>query len=41
MASFGLLVHGPTGHFFYNALDAKIKSNGAAAVATKVFIDQV
>jgi protein Mpv17 len=41
MASFGLLVHGPTGHFFYGWLDNKIKSNGAAAVASKVFIDQV
>ena len=41
MASFGLLIHGPTGHYFYGWLDSKIKSNGAAAVASKVFIDQV
>jgi len=41
MASFGLLVHGPTGHFFYNWLDKTIPGTEALAVASKVFVDQV
>jgi protein Mpv17 len=41
MASFGALIHGPTGHFFYGMLDSKIPGTAALTVATKVFIDQV
>jgi len=41
MASFGLLFHGPTGHFFYGFLDSKIPGTAALTVATKVFIDQI
>jgi len=40
MASFGLLIHGTTGHFFYGMLDSKIPGTAALTVATKVFIDQ-
>ena len=39
--SFGLLVHGTTGHWFYGKLDNAIPGKGGAAVASKVFIDQV
>jgi len=41
LASFGFLLHGTTGHFFYNFLDNKIPGTGAKEVASKVFIDQV
>lgn len=41
LATFGLLVHGTTGHWFYGKLDGYIPGKGAAAVASKVFIDQV
>lgn len=41
LASFGALVHGSTGHFFYNFLDSKIPGTAAITVAKKVFIDQV
>lgn len=41
LASFGALVHGSTGHFFYNFLDSKIPGTAALTVAKKVFIDQV
>jgi len=41
LASFGLLVHGTTSHWFYGNLDALIPGTTAAVVATKVFIDQV
>lgn len=41
MASFGLLVHGTTGHWFYGKLDAAIVGTGAAQVASKVAIDQI
>ena len=41
MASFGLLVHGTTSHWFYGKLDGKIPGTSASAVASKVFIDQV
>lgn len=41
LSSFGLLLHGPTGHYFYNFLDSKIPGTGAAQVFSKVFIDQV
>jgi hypothetical protein len=41
MASFGALIHGPSGHYFYGFLDSKIPGTAALTVATKVFIDQV
>lgn len=41
LASFGALVHGSTGHFFYNFLDSKIPGTAAITVAKKIFIDQV
>jgi len=41
MASFGLLIHGTTSHWFYGKLDGKIPGTDAGAVASKVFIDQV
>lgn len=39
--SFGALVHGPTGHYFYGALDAKLPGTKPMTVAAKVAIDQV
>ncbi len=41
MASFGFLVHGPTGHYFYSALDRAIVGKTPVKVASKVFVDQV
>jgi len=41
MASFGLLIHGPTGHWFYGKLDGAIPGTGAVQVFSKVGIDQV
>jgi protein Mpv17 len=41
LASFGLLLHGPTGHYFYGALDGAMPGTGAVTVATKVAIDQI
>lgn len=41
LASFGLLIHGPTSHYFYGFLDNTIKGVGAVAVFSKVGIDQV
>jgi protein Mpv17 len=41
LASFGFLVHGPTGHFFYGFLDKMIPGTAARTVATKVAIDQL
>lgn len=41
LASFGLAVHGPVGHFFYGALDEKFPKKDAQTVAIKVLIDQV
>lgn len=41
LASFGALVHGSTGHFFYNFLDSKMPGTTALTVVKKVFIDQV
>ena len=40
MGSFGLLLHGTTGHYFYNWLDEKIPGAGPLQVAAKVAIDQ-
>lgn len=41
MAAFGLLIHGPTGHYFYNALDRVIVGKTPLKVISKVFVDQV
>jgi protein Mpv17 len=41
LASFGLAVHGPIGHYFYGALDEKFPKKDAVTVAIKVLIDQV
>eukprot|EP00614_Pseudopedinella_elastica_P007477 CAMPEP_0172589062 /NCGR_PEP_ID=MMETSP1068-20121228/7881_1 /TAXON_ID=35684 /ORGANISM="Pseudopedinella elastica, Strain CCMP716" /LENGTH=184 /DNA_ID=CAMNT_0013384579 /DNA_START=31 /DNA_END=585 /DNA_ORIENTATION=+ len=41
LGSFGLLVHGTTGHYFYGFLDSKLPGTAAKTVATKVIIDQV
>lgn len=41
MASFGFLIHGPTGHYFYSALDRLIVGTSPVKVASKVAIDQV
>lgn len=41
MASFGFLIHGPTGHYFYSALDRLIVGTSPIKVASKVIIDQV
>lgn len=41
MASFGFLIHGPTGHYFYGALDRLIVGASPIKVASKVVIDQV
>jgi protein Mpv17 len=40
MGSFGFLIHGPTGHFFYGMLDSKLPGTKPATVASKVLIDQ-
>ncbi|CAM9570700.1 unnamed protein product [Chrysoparadoxa australica] len=41
LALFGLLIHGPTGHYFYGFLDSKIPGTAALTVASKVGIDQL
>lgn len=41
MAAFGFLIHGPTGHYFYSALDRVIVGKTPLKVASKVFVDQV
>ncbi|KAJ1449627.1 hypothetical protein M885DRAFT_420817, partial [Pelagophyceae sp. CCMP2097] len=41
LASFGLLIHGTTSHFFYGKLDSLIKGTTSAAVAKKVAVDQL
>lgn len=40
LGSFGLLVHGPTGHWFYGMLDKKLPGTAPMTVASKVAIDQ-
>lgn len=39
--SFGALVHGPTGHWFYGMLDSKMPGTAPMTVVSKVAIDQV
>lgn len=41
LASFGLLLHGTMGHYFYGFIDGKFPGTSAATVATKVGIDQI
>eukprot|EP00550_Attheya_septentrionalis_P006615 CAMPEP_0198291716 /NCGR_PEP_ID=MMETSP1449-20131203/9150_1 /TAXON_ID=420275 /ORGANISM="Attheya septentrionalis, Strain CCMP2084" /LENGTH=233 /DNA_ID=CAMNT_0043990395 /DNA_START=16 /DNA_END=717 /DNA_ORIENTATION=- len=41
LSIFGLIYHGPSGHFFYNWLDSKIEGTGGKDVFMKVAIDQV
>eukprot|EP00616_Rhizochromulina_sp_CCMP1243_P013725 CAMPEP_0118978430 /NCGR_PEP_ID=MMETSP1173-20130426/23677_1 /TAXON_ID=1034831 /ORGANISM="Rhizochromulina marina cf, Strain CCMP1243" /LENGTH=179 /DNA_ID=CAMNT_0006928625 /DNA_START=11 /DNA_END=550 /DNA_ORIENTATION=- len=41
LGSFGLLVHGTTGHYFYGFLDSKLPGTKPVTVASKVLIDQV
>merc|ERR1740121_1209268 len=40
MASFGFLLHGTTGHYFYNFLDGALQGTTPLIVAAKVAIDQ-
>jgi protein Mpv17 len=40
MGSFGFLLHGTTGHYFYGFLDGKLPGTAPITVATKVAIDQ-
>ena len=41
MATFGAAWHGPSGHFFYGFLDAKMPGTAVQTVASKVIVDQV
>jgi len=41
LGTFGLLLHGTTGHYFYGFLDSKLPGTKPVTVATKVAIDQV
>ena len=40
LGSFGFLLHGTTGHYFYGFLDSKLPGTAPTTVATKVAIDQ-
>eukprot|EP00978_Attheya_sp_CCMP212_P046813 scaffold413191_cov56-Attheya_sp.AAC.1 len=40
LGSFGFMVHGTTGHYFYGMLDSKMPGTKPATVAAKVLIDQ-
>jgi protein Mpv17 len=40
LGSFGFLIHGTTGHYFYGFLDGKLPGTKPVTVATKVAIDQ-
>lgn len=40
MGSFGFLLHGTTGHYFYGFLDSKLPGTAPMTVASKVAIDQ-
>eukprot|EP00751_Fragilariopsis_kerguelensis_P006283 CAMPEP_0170785624 /NCGR_PEP_ID=MMETSP0733-20121128/17054_1 /TAXON_ID=186038 /ORGANISM="Fragilariopsis kerguelensis, Strain L26-C5" /LENGTH=234 /DNA_ID=CAMNT_0011131187 /DNA_START=151 /DNA_END=855 /DNA_ORIENTATION=+ len=41
LSAFGLLYHGPSGHYFYNWLDKMIPGKDGASIAKKILIDQV
>lgn len=40
LGSFGFLLHGTTGHYFYGMLDSKMPGTAPVTVASKVAIDQ-
>jgi protein Mpv17 len=40
LGSFGMLFHGPTGHYFYGFLDSKLPGTAPMTVVSKVLIDQ-
>ena len=40
LGSFGFLIHGTTGHYFYGFLDSKLPGTAPMTVASKVAIDQ-
>jgi len=40
LGSFGFMLHGTTGHYFYGMLDSKLVGTKPVTVATKVAIDQ-
>jgi protein Mpv17 len=40
LGSFGFMLHGTTGHYFYGMLDSKLPGTKPITVATKVAIDQ-
>lgn len=40
LGSFGFLLHGTTGHYFYGFLDSRLPGTKPLTVATKVAIDQ-
>jgi protein Mpv17 len=41
LGSFGFLIHGTTGHYFYGFLDSKLPGTAMTTVASKVAIDQL
>ncbi len=41
MSSFGLIYHGPSGHYYYDWLDARIEGTDGKSIATKICFDQV
>jgi protein Mpv17 len=41
LGSFGFLIHGTTGHYFYGFLDSKMPGTAMTTVASKVAIDQL
>mmetsp|Transcript_15253 Transcript_15253/g.18571 ORF Transcript_15253/g.18571 Transcript_15253/m.18571 type:complete len:184 (-) Transcript_15253:480-1031(-) len=41
LGTFGFLIHGTTGHYFYGFLDSKMPGTKPVTVATKVITDQV
>jgi protein Mpv17 len=41
LSAFGLLYHGPSGHFFYGWLDKQIEGKEAKHVIMKVAFDQI
>jgi protein Mpv17 len=40
LGSFGFLIHGTTGHYFYGFLDSKLPGTAPITVMSKVIIDQ-